>query len=58
MAAQTQRLPKGTKPTTRGELVQVDTLSINVRPERAIKQFTAYDPVVRVLWRQWRNENT
>ncbi len=42
-----QRLPKGTKPTMPGELVQVDTLSVNVRPERAIKQFTAYDPVAR-----------
>jgi putative transposase len=42
-----QRLPKGTKPTTPGEIVQVDTLSVNVRPERAIKQFTAYDPVAR-----------
>jgi transposase InsO family protein len=42
-----QRLPKGTKPASPGELVQVDTLSVNVRPERAIKQFTAYDPVAR-----------
>ncbi len=41
------RLPKGTKPTTPGELVQVDTLSVNVRPDKAIKQFTAYDPVAR-----------
>lgn len=41
------RLPKGTRPTTPGELVQVDTLSVNVRPEKAIKQFTAYDPVAR-----------
>jgi transposase InsO family protein len=41
------RLPKGTKPSVPGELVQVDTLSINVRPEKAIKQFTAYDPVAR-----------
>jgi len=41
------RLPKGTKPTTPGELVQVDTLSINVRPDKAIKQITAYDPVAR-----------
>jgi putative transposase len=41
------RLPKGTKPVTPGELVQVDTLSINVRPDKAIKQFTAYDPVAR-----------
>jgi putative transposase len=41
------RLPKGTKPVTPGELVQVDTLSINVRPDKAIKQITAYDPVAR-----------
>ena len=41
------RLPKGKKPTAPGELVQVDTLSVNVRPDEAIKQFTAYDPVAR-----------
>lgn len=41
------RLPKGTRPTMPGELVQVDTLAINVRPDKAIKQFTAYDPVAR-----------
>jgi putative transposase len=41
------RLLKGTKPSVPGELVQVDTLSINVRPDKAIKQFTAYDPVAR-----------
>ena len=41
------RLPKGTKPTRPGELVQLDTLSINVRPDKTIKQFTAYDPVAR-----------
>jgi transposase InsO family protein len=42
-----RRLPKGTKPTMPGELVQIDTLSINVRPDKAIKQITAYDPVAR-----------
>lgn len=42
-----KRLPKGTKPTTPGELVQVDTLSVNIRPDKTIKQFTAYDPVAR-----------
>jgi transposase InsO family protein len=42
-----QRLPKGTKATSPGELVQIDTLSINVRPDKAIKQITAYDPVAR-----------
>jgi transposase InsO family protein len=41
------RLPKGTKATIPGELVQIDTLSINVRPDKAIKQITAYDPVAR-----------
>jgi putative transposase len=41
------RLPKGHKPTAPGELVQVDTLSVNVRPDRAVKQFTAYDPIAR-----------
>jgi putative transposase len=42
-----RRLPKGTKPVTPGQLVQLDTLSVNVRPDKAIKQFTAYDPVAR-----------
>jgi hypothetical protein len=41
------RLPKGHKATAPGELVQVDALSMNLRPDRAIKQFTAYDPVAR-----------
>jgi putative transposase len=41
------RLPKGTKPMKPGELVQVDTLSVNVRPDKSIKHFTAYDPVAR-----------
>ena len=41
------RLPKGTKPKRPGELVQVDTLSVNLRPDKAVKHFTAYDPVAR-----------
>jgi len=40
-----QRLAKGRKAHTPGELVQIDTLFVNVRPDRAIKHFTAYDPV-------------
>jgi hypothetical protein len=48
MDSQTCAAPAETnKPTTPGELVQVDTLSVNVRPDKAIKQFTAYDPVAR-----------
>src|SRR5688500_1439043 len=39
-----RRLPKGLKPTRPGELVQIDTLSVNVAPDKAIKHFTGYDP--------------
>ena len=42
-----RRLPKGTKPSNPGELIQIDTLAVNVRPDKSIKQFTAYDPVAR-----------
>ena len=42
-----RRLPKGLRPTRPGEMVQVDTLFVNVRPDRAIKHFTAYDPVAK-----------
>ena len=41
------RLPKGKRPSSPGELVQVDTLAVNVRPDKAIKHFTAYDPIAR-----------
>ena len=42
-----RRLPKGLKPTRPGEIVQIDTLFVNVRPDKPIKQITAYDPVAR-----------
>jgi len=42
-----RRLPKGLKPSRPGECVQVDTLFVNVRPDKAIKHFTAYDPVAK-----------
>jgi transposase InsO family protein len=42
-----RRLPKGLKPTTPGQLVQIDTLFVNVRPDKPIKHFTAYDPVAK-----------
>lgn len=41
------RLPKGLKPTVPGGLVQIDTVSVNVAPDRPIKHFTAYDPVAK-----------
>jgi transposase InsO family protein len=42
-----RRLPKGRKAKLPGELVQIDTLFVNVRPDVAIKHFTAYDPVAK-----------
>lgn len=42
-----QRLPKDLKPSEPGELVQVDTLFVNVAPDKPIKHFTAYDPVAK-----------
>lgn len=42
-----RRLPKGRKAKTPGELVQIDTLFVNVRPNKAVKHFTAYDPVAK-----------
>jgi len=42
-----RRLPKGRKAKSPGELVQIDTLFVNVRPDKPIKHFTAYDPVAK-----------
>ena len=42
-----RRLPRGLKPSRPGECVQIDTLFVNVRPDKAIKHFTAYDPVAK-----------
>jgi putative transposase len=42
-----QRLAKGRKARSPGELVQIDTLFVNLRPDKAIKHFTAYDPVAK-----------
>jgi transposase InsO family protein len=42
-----RRLPKGRKAKTPGELVQIDTLFVNIRPDKPIKHFTAYDPVAK-----------
>jgi len=42
-----RRLPKGRKAKVPGELVQIDTLFVNVQPGCAIKHFTAYDPVAK-----------
>jgi putative transposase len=42
-----RRLPKGRKAKSPGELVQIDTLVVNVRPNVAVKHFTAYDPIAK-----------
>jgi len=42
-----QRLPKGFKARRPGEAVQIDTVFINLAPGKAIKHFTAYDPVAK-----------
>ena len=42
-----RRLPRGLKAMRPGQLVQVDTLFVNVTPDRPIKHFTAYDPVAK-----------
>lgn len=42
-----KRLARGRKAGAPGELVQIDTLFVNLRPDQAIKHFTAYDPVAK-----------
>jgi len=42
-----KRLPKGMRATRPGELVQIDTLFVTTTPGRAVKHFTAYDPVAK-----------
>ena len=39
------RLPRGLRPTTPGQQVQVDTLTVTVPGTPTVHQFTAYDPV-------------
>lgn len=41
------RLPKGLKPKEPGDLIQLDTVFITLAPGKAIRHFTAYDPVAR-----------
>ncbi len=51
-----RRLPRGRKPTSPGEIVQLDTLTVSPHTARpAIKQFTAHDPVAKWTCAQaWR----
>jgi putative transposase len=41
------RLPAGFKADEPGRLVQLDTVYVNIAPQKAIKHFTAYDPVAK-----------
>lgn len=42
-----QRLPRDLKPDKPGGLIQIDTLFVNLAPDKAIKHFTAYCPVAK-----------
>ena len=42
-----QRLPRDLKPDKPGGLIQLDTLFVNLAPDKAIKHFTAYCPVAK-----------
>jgi transposase InsO family protein len=52
------RLPKGFKPDRPGGVVQIDTVFINLAPGKAIKHFTAYDPVAKWTVAQAANRAT
>ena len=41
------RLPRDVRADRPGSLVQLDTVFVNVAPDKAIKHFTAYDPVAK-----------
>lgn len=41
------RLPRDVQADRPGSLVQLDTVFVNVAPDKAIKHFTAYDPVAK-----------
>lgn len=42
-----RRLPRGLLATEPGGLVQLDTVYVNLTPTKAIKHFTAYDPIAK-----------
>jgi transposase InsO family protein len=41
------RLPRGLKPDKPGSIIQLDTVYVQLGPERHVKHFTAYCPVAR-----------
>jgi len=41
------RLPRNLTAAEPGDIVQLDTLSVGIAPQRTIKHFTAYDPVAK-----------
>ena len=42
-----QRLPRDLTANEPGGLVQLDTVHVNVAPDKSIKHFTAYDPIAK-----------
>ncbi len=53
-----KRLPKDAKPTRPGEIIQVDTVHINLVPGKAIRHFTGYCPVAKWTVAEARNRAT
>jgi putative transposase len=53
-----KRLPKDKKPTKPGEIVQVDTVHINLVPGKTIRHFTGYCPVAKWTVAEARNRAT
>lgn len=53
-----KRLPKDKKPTKPGEIVQVDTVHINLVPGKSIRHFTGYCPVAKWTVAEARNRAT
>lgn len=42
-----RRLPRGLRPTLPGQMVQIDTVFVDLAPGKAVKHFTAYCPVAK-----------
>lgn len=53
-----KRLPKDKKPTRPGEIVQVDTVHINLVPGKSIRHFAGYCPVAKWTVAEARNRAT
>jgi len=53
-----QRLPRALAVNEPGGLVQLDTVHVNVAPDKSLKHFTAYDPIAKWTVAQALNRAT